>query len=145
MLSGPVGENDSAAKPPGPVLRRVGAFAGFGGEFVRPPEARWAAPGPLLDDRESRYVLHIDVFGHAFRPVRLADEHPGESRSGEKPAPDSTLSLKDGVVVAGSGAGEKRYDAPQLKRASSWTSYGNHSLVATLPGSHMVYVIGFPF
>ncbi len=142
-LSG--GARSDAAKTRPPVLRRVGAFAGFGGEFVRPPEALWTARGPLFDDRESLYVLHIDVFGHAFRPVRLEDQDLGESWTGANPTGDSALSLQDGVVVADAGAGERRYDAPQLKGASSWTTFGNHSLLATLPDSHMVYVIGFPY
>ncbi|MEQ9364591.1 MAG: hypothetical protein RIF32_10125 [Leptospirales bacterium] len=146
-----------------PVLRRLGAFAGFDGLFVRPPEVLWSAHGPIFDDREGLYILDADVFGHAFRRVRLDDfeaedlergagdaavEFLNPSSAARGPGDEKTarrLSLADGVVVLESGTEQpERYEAPQLKNAAHWTSVGGHSLYATIPTSHLVYVIGFP-
>ncbi|MCR9141926.1 MAG: hypothetical protein NXI24_06710 [bacterium] len=145
------GSADSA-RANAPVLRRLGAFAGFDGLFLRPPEVVWSIEGPLCDDRESLYLLHVDAFGHAFRRVRLAefdaddldraDDHAGVSEPDQKYQP--TLKLKDGVVILKSADGETRYDVPQLKEVTSWVDVDGHTLYATTATSHMIYVIGLP-
>ena len=132
-----------SAQKQGPVLRRPGAFAGFDGIFVRPPEVLWSAHGPIFDDRDNLYLLHADIFGHVFRKVRL-DDFENEDLDQTRLSGDAPLELRDGIVIMRGTAGEQRFAAPQLKNARSWTAFGAHTLCATVPTSHMVYVIGFP-
>jgi hypothetical protein len=45
------------------LVRRVGAFRGFGGSFLTPPRVVWTGAGFVATDEQESYLIHADAFG----------------------------------------------------------------------------------
>jgi hypothetical protein len=112
------------------LVRRVGAFRGFGGLFMAPPTV--SCPGGLFvaTDHRDHWLLFADRFGATFHRI--------ESPPDEKPhmsVPLYQVSL-DGTVSKG------LYSAhfPELERSQS-SAANTTTLAVTTPLSHAVYLI----
>ncbi|GLZ36762.1 hypothetical protein [Actinokineospora sp. NBRC 105648] len=117
----------AAGRPRLQVVRRVGAFTGFGGAFRRPPlihaaEGRWYA---TVD--EQTWEITTDRFGHALRRVAEAPTGPATG--------DLTL-RPGGRVVDGRDA----LDVPELATATSVAAVGA-TLAATTTFSHSIVFV----
>jgi hypothetical protein len=117
---------DPAARPGLRVVRRVGAFRGFGGVFRRPPTVSVSDGHWYASDGDGAWRVHADRFGVAFR------------RIGALPAPGGAgnLSLSHGRVSADGAV----LDVPELAEASSWASCGD-TLAATTPYTHGILFV----
>ncbi|ALG12423.1 hypothetical protein AOZ06_41160 [Kibdelosporangium phytohabitans] len=106
------------------VVRKLGAFRGFGGTFVRPPTVFLSRGLLHATDGENTWRVYADIHGGALRKT--------EHATPEVQSPTFTLS-RDGVVSLN---GESRA-LPQLAGASSWASFGN-TLAVTTPWTHSI-------
>jgi hypothetical protein len=57
-------------------VARVGAFRGFGGDFIRPPQV--ACPGGqfVVSDGEYHWLLHADCFGATLHRTAVVPDAP---------------------------------------------------------------------
>ena len=110
------------------LIRHVGGFRGFGGEFLLPPNV-FASSGCLfITDGEGTWRLICDCYGCFLL------------RHDTAPKPDR---LSDDVAIAADGTvrwGVGRASLPLLAGPSS-TACDGHTLAVTLPTSHHVFVI----
>jgi hypothetical protein len=109
------------------VVRRLGAFRGFGGTFAIPPtvshvDGRWYA-----GDGTGCWQLHADRFGAAL--TRVAQPPSGAG-------PTSTLRLERGRVSDGTD----HLDVPELADVTSWAASGG-TLAATTRWTHSVLFV----
>ncbi len=61
------------------IVKRAGAFRGFGGVFVAPPTVFASGDGFMASDGENTWLLHADAFGatfHRAEPTPRADKPP---------------------------------------------------------------------
>ena len=111
------------------LVRRAGAFRGFGGPFLRPPVAAYADGQWLASDGETTFGLIADVFGEHF--YRL-----------DQPAPAVTRALK---TVSISAAGDLRWGstATRWEPLTACTSLATDevTLAVTVPTSHHVFLL----
>ncbi len=111
------------------VVKRVGAFRGFGGLFIVPPIVEPTGEHFLVTDGEGTWLLTADTFGATFhRMAKSVSSAKVESpfklnRSGEV----SVNRLKQGF--------------PELAQATSQAGNAN-TLAVTVPYSHAVYLVG---
>jgi hypothetical protein len=110
------------------IIKRVGAFRGFGGLFITPPLVFLAEHGFIVTDGEGTWLLNADCYGATFH--RTAQSSP-------IPQPDSPfkLSRTGKVTVNKTGA-----DFPQLAQSSS-SAANEHTLAVTVPYSHAIYLV----
>lgn len=106
------------------VVRRVGAFRGFGGTFVRPPRVFTSHGQWHASDGTDTWRLHVDRFGTSIRRVGHVPR--------DEPTSGLTLSRHGTVQYDG-----KSLDVPALAGASSWATVGN-TLAATTPWTHAI-------
>ncbi|HPH97010.1 MAG TPA: hypothetical protein PKW33_14500 [Anaerolineaceae bacterium] len=126
---------DPAAPPlPAPALkmeRRVGAFRGFGGEFLTPPRVVAGDGFFQVQEREEKWALFADIYGAVLRrlpPAEAAPAHPAAAQAGPV--------LKNGVITWQN----QSLPLPELNAASSWAA-SEHTLVAASPLSHALWVV----
>lgn len=109
------------------VVRRVGAFRGFGGAFATPPTVSHVDGQWYASDGTGCWQVHADRFGAAL--TRVAERpDPGE--------PGSPLRLDPGRVVAG----EHALDLAELAEPTSWCAAGD-TLAATTALTHSVLFV----
>lgn len=113
---------------------RVGAFAGFGGRFVRPPLVVAVASPHLLYvavDTDA-FRLDADIFGAVATPIPLA-EVPGlgDDAPTTRPAPAHLRATVDRLARAGAAAGATSMQAGP--GAVAWTSRDSHRIRVLLP------------
>ncbi len=84
------------------LLRRVGAFRGFGGVFARPPLVSWADGGWYATDGDGCWRVYADRFGVAFRRVEAMPPPAVASASVALPelAEVTSSAVADGVLAA---------------------------------------------
>jgi hypothetical protein len=120
-------------KPEQQFLRqvgRVGAFRGFGGTFMRPPQVTCPGGVFVASDGETHWMLHADRFGATLH--RLA------SIPTEAPVMSAPL-FKVGL---GGKVSRGRFQAVFADLHVSHSSAANtHTLAVTTPLSHAVYLI----
>lgn len=114
------------------VVRRVGAFRGFGGAFREPPAVVFVAGRFLVGTAQGTWILYADARGATLSPVGPEAIPPDESP--ESPAP---FRLKSGGRVA---AGDLGGWFPDLEPVSSWAA-GPDTLAVTSSLSHAVTLI----
>jgi hypothetical protein len=108
----------------------VGAFRGFGGEFVRPPTAFVAGGGSIfIADGDATFRLICDCFGRRL----IRDDRPDRT---DLPAGDIRVS-PDGVVQWGAG----RASFPPWAGDVSGFACDGHTIAVTLRTSHHVYLV----
>jgi hypothetical protein len=110
------------------LIRRVGAFLGFGGRFRQPPWVAYAGDGRfLVEDGTESWVLSSDAFGATLKPGSL----------------DIQESARDDVNVSSVGVvtwGQHQVNLPDLAPLRSWAA-SSHVLVATSQHSHHLFLI----
>ena len=112
------------------LVARVGAFRGFGGTFIRPPQV--TAPGGqfVASDGEQHWQLHADRFGATLHRVAVVPSDPPMMA-----APLFKVGLR-GQVSRGA------YRAVFADLHVNHSSAANtHTLAVTSPLSHAVYLI----
>jgi len=109
------------------AVGQVGAFRGFGGPFLRPPQV-WASSRQLVvTDGETVWRIIADRYGTSF--VRHAATVPADP-------PDPAISLTAGGKLTW---GDDRLDVPAIAGAVGFASDGL-TLAVTLPMSHRVFL-----
>lgn len=124
----------AAPPPPAPALkmeRRVGAFRGFGGEFLTPPRVVAGDGFFQVQEREENWALFADIYGAVLRRLPAAEKAPAHAA----PSPASP-SLKNGVITWQN----QNLPMPELNTASSWAA-SESTLVAASPLSHALWVV----
>jgi hypothetical protein len=113
-----------------PVIRSIGGFAGFGGEFLRPPELFPDQGDIVASDGENHFLLHADLFGQVLVPAEL----PGE-KGNER---DGTV-IKNGVIDTGNAVVPlpERYNIPVKSGIISGST-----CAFTSPQSCKIFIIG---
>lgn len=114
-------------------LRQVGyagAFRGFGGTFISPPEVSLSEGEFILFDNESCWMLTADVFGATLH--RMGTDLPKVD----------ARTTSDFVIDKKGRASKEQYQTvfPHLAGATSWASNAT-TLAVTIPVSHSVYLI----
>jgi hypothetical protein len=110
------------------VVRRVGAFRGFGGVFARPPLVSTSDGCWFATDGAGSWRMYADRFGVAFR--RVASVPAAGQNDG--------LTLDSGKVT--DAATGQVLDVAELAEATSWASSGG-TLAATTPWSHAILFV----
>jgi len=117
-----------AQEPQLKLVKRVGAFRGFGGLFIVPPIAEPAGEHFLVTDGEGTWLLTADAFGATFHRITK----PVASTKVESP-----FKLNRNGEVS---AQRLKQTFPELGQATS--SAGNaNTLAVTVPYSHAVYLV----
>ncbi len=112
------------------VVAKAGAFRGFGGDFISPPEVAMSEGEFIVFDDEHCWMLTVDLFGATLH--RLGSSIPPlDSKFNNDFFID-----KDGRVTDK----QQRASFPQLAGASSFAS-NQTTLAITLPLSHVIYLI----
>jgi len=114
-------------------LRQVGyagAFRGFGGTFISPPEVSLSEGEFILFDNESCWMLTADIFGATLHRIGT-----------DLPSVDSKTA-SDFVIDKTGRATKEQYQSvfPHLAGATSWASSAT-TLAVTIPMSHSVYLV----
>lgn len=110
------------------IVKRVGAFRGFGGLFMVPPIVEPAGEHFLVTDGESTWLLTADVFGATFH--RMAKPTPSAKV-------ESPFKLNRNGEVS---FNRQKQTFSELAQATS--SAGNtHTLAVTVPYSHSIYLV----
>ncbi|MCA9130201.1 MAG: hypothetical protein KDB22_24105 [Planctomycetales bacterium] len=110
------------------IVRRVGAFRGFGGPCVRPPKVAQQDSALFVSDGEARWQLLADAFGTLWHRVVF---QPGSASSKSKVTVDA-----NGLVTWG----DVQQTFSELQDASSCACDGQ-TLAVTLNTSHFVYLV----
>jgi hypothetical protein len=106
------------------VVRRVGAFRGFGGTFARPPRVFTSHGQWHATDGTSTWRVHVDRFGTSIRRAgRVPRDEPGNG---------PTLSRYGTVQYRG-----QSLEVSALAGATSWATVGN-TLAVTTPWTHAI-------
>ncbi len=109
------------------IVKRVGAFCGFGGTFLAPPRVMWTNEGFVARDGDENYLVFADAFG--------ATLHRVEQTRAENIA--SPFKLNREGVVSAKGLTMK---FPELANATSFAANQN-TLAVTTELTHTVYVV----
>ncbi|WP_076994552.1 hypothetical protein [Actinosynnema sp. ALI-1.44] len=109
------------------IVRKLGAFRGFGGTFTRPPTVFLHEGRLHATDGAHTWRVHADAYGGALRRA--------DNATPQHQAPTLTLS-RDGAVSCN---GESRVFR-QLAGATSWTSWSN-TLAVTTPWTHSIMFV----
>jgi len=110
------------------LVATVGAFRGFGGEFLRPPKVCSADGVLFVTSAGATWQLIYDCYGSLLlRHDRCP--HP-------QPCPADVRVSEDGVVQFGAG----RASLPELAGASGFACDG-HTIAVTVRTSHHVFLV----
>jgi hypothetical protein len=112
------------------ITKAVGAFRGFGGVFVSPPQVALAKGELIAVDREGCWLVTADLFGATFH--RLGSARPLEKKS----ISGAFMIDKQGNVSCGS----QSLAFPPLANATSFAATDT-TLAVTIPHSHAIYLI----
>lgn len=112
------------------TVAMLGAFRGFGGQFIAPPRVTVADGVFLACDAESCWTVHADVFGATLLRSGVEAPAPSKSSTGK-----FRIDPKGEVRIA-----EYREVFSILSGASSFAA-DEHTLAVTIPHSHSVYLV----
>lgn len=131
---------DNAMKENSPkknfLLRRVGSFRGFGGEFLCPPSVEILHDEFIVYDKKNFYVLFTDIFGSHLQ--RISEEtYLKLLEEKSETAPSNFLLTKQGKI-------KNKTDELEYKPLANYSSYAanNSTLCITSPYSHNLFVVG---
>lgn len=129
-------EPGNAGKPPDKsrlIIRRSGAFSGFGGPFITPPQVRSGRRGFVVQDAERYFIFFADIFGSVLLPLRQEEYEEEVAAAGENTEPG--FKLMPGGVLEYRG---NTYTLPRLANASSF-ALNRHTFCFTVPLSHSLF------
>ena len=111
------------------LVRRAGAFRGFGGPFLRPPVVVRAGDQWLVSDGETTFGLIADAFGEYFHRL-------------DQPAPTIARALSQ-VTLDGRGGVQWGQAAARCDDLTAHTSIAADevTLAVTIPTSHHVFLL----
>jgi hypothetical protein len=112
------------------LVRRVGAFRGFGGQFLAPPEVTLSGGQLVVNDGDNHWLLFADRFGATLH--RTAALPPEKSKRSRRRFSVS----REGQVKYGSTTAT----FPDLARFTS-TAEDDNTLAVTTPLSHGVFLV----
>jgi hypothetical protein len=120
--------NSQISNPQLHIVKRLGAFRGFGGLFITPPVVFPANDHFIVTDGEGAWLLTADLFGATFHRATQA-------KTDSKTESPFTLTL----------SGEVRTDTakrqfPELAHSTSHAA-NQTTLAVTVPYSHAVYLV----
>lgn len=136
------------ALAPPPLARwrpvaRVGAFAGFGGEFVSPPEVLPGGDEHRFSVRagSETFGVDADLFGWVARPAELPLAEPRRVRPPRLLQAVQAL-LGDEPLLAADGSFSRGGEQARLAELAGASTYAFHprALVAAFPDSHRLRV-----
>ncbi|HEX9936979.1 MAG TPA: hypothetical protein VGB15_07645 [Longimicrobium sp.] len=125
---------DPSADPPRSgvrVVARAGAFRGFGGLFVEPPQVSAAGEHLRVRSGDDCWLLTADAFGATFHRATA------EERADPRPAPVPPGVTARGTTVTVSGA---TLDLPELGEIGGVAANGT-TLALTSPLTHAVVLV----
>jgi hypothetical protein len=111
------------------LAARVGAFRGFGGDFLAPPAVTWAGGQFYVQDGETWWLLSADVFGATLLRVDAPIKPSGRS-------PDAPFQVSQAAEIV---CGPHRAAFPELTAVKSWAADAK-TLAVTSPLSHAVFL-----
>jgi hypothetical protein len=110
------------------IIRRVGAFLGFGGRFRQPPWVAYAGVGRfLVEDGSESWLLSVDAFGATLKAATA--EIFDSARA------DVSVDARGDLCWGGQRA---RFD--ELAPVRSWAA-SEHILAVTSDHSHQVFLV----
>ena len=112
------------------LVRRVGAFRGFGGLFMAPPMVSCPDGQLLVSDSGSHWLLFADRFGATFQRAEAPAVRPA-NKSGK---PSFKVGL-DGKV----SRGREQAVFPEVERSQS-SAANDTTLAVTTPLSHSIFL-----
>jgi len=112
------------------IVARVGAFRGFGGLFMAPPEVTAPEGQFVVSDGDDHWLLFADRFGASWQ--RLTAPPSGKPKMSE---PNYQLNLQGQVTRGG-----LKSQLPELERSQS-SAANETTLAVTTPLSHAVYLV----
>ena len=118
------------AKPTLHIVARVGAFRGFGGQFLAPPSVTCPGGQFVVSDGDDRWLLFADRYGASFQ--RLAAPLTGKPKMSQ---PYFQLSLSGELTK-----GKLRAAFPELERSQS-SAANDTTMAVTTPLSHAVTLV----
>jgi hypothetical protein len=111
------------------IVRRVGAFRGFGGTFLEPPRIAWTNIGFVAGDNADHWLLMADAFGATLHATEKADSV----------SISSPFKLERGGRIKN---GEASATFPELADVTSYAASQN-TLAVTTDLTHAIYLIAF--
>lgn len=109
-------------------VRTLGAFRGFGGDFLSPPTVCCSETGLHVTDGKAHWDLIADAYGTFLHRC-----HPRKPR---RPADRSPTIFADGKV----SWDDRSAFFPELAKSSS-RAFDGTTLAVTLPTSHQIYLL----
>jgi hypothetical protein len=112
------------------LVGRVGAFRGFGGTFIRPPQVTCPGGQFVASDGETHWLLHADLFGATLHRLPALPTDP------------PTMAAPLFKVGLGGKVSRGPHSAvfPDLHVSHS-SAANRHTLAVTTPLAHAVYLI----
>jgi hypothetical protein len=114
---------------------RVGAFRGFGGQFLEPPLVVADGAGFLVRSGGESWTLVADAFGATFRRAEAGDLEAARAREAASPEPK----IAGRKVVLGG----LKIEVPTLLEISS-AAVSGRTLAVTSPYSHALFLVALP-
>jgi len=114
------------------IVAHVGAFRGFGGLFITPPQVVWVEGHFVVSDAEGQWLFTADSYGATFHRVELELALRGTSGTGRFRLD------RAGQVQA--EALKLKQKLPELANATSFAA-DDTTLAVTVPLSHAVYLV----
>jgi hypothetical protein len=133
LLANPWLDPAAPEPPSNPALKivaRVGAFRGFGGLFMTPPNVSCPGGQLVVSDGDDQWLLFADRFGATFQ--RAASPPAGKPKMSQ---PYFQLSLEGQLTK-----GALRATFPELERSQS-SAANDTTLAVSSPLSHAVYLV----
>ena len=110
------------------ILKRAGAFRGFGGLFLSPPRVMWTRDGFVARDGDNSFLLFVDAFGATFHRV----ENVSNANVSSAFKLEKNGRVKNDKLSA---------DFPELANATS-SAANQTTLAVTTELTHAIYLIG---
>jgi hypothetical protein len=108
----------------------VGAFTGFGGEFLRPPTVTCDGDVLLVSDGQQQWQILADTYGTWLRRLGAAP-----TKHAKAPSPRNVNVDKHGTIRWGNHS----LAQPHLAQASNFAC-SEQTLAVTIPTSHHVFL-----
>ncbi|MBY0550165.1 MAG: hypothetical protein K2W95_23010 [Candidatus Obscuribacterales bacterium] len=152
------------------IAKQVGAFRGYGGQFLRPPEVVASDEDFYATDGEGWWLLCVDIFGNTFtrcpEPSNIEVRRPNDlcvlqagaeavlqnargfiaEAFGKSAVSAQTERREDDFTVSADGvirSGEDKISVPKADKITSFAS-AKRTLLATTTTSHKIMVIARP-
>lgn len=118
------------------LLKRIGKFIGFGGEFLTPPKVEFLDNEFIVYDAKNFYVLFSDIFGSHLQ--RISEDTYLTLASEQSPP------VRTDFSIAKEGRVKMKTDELEYKPLANYSSYASNdtTICITSPYSHCLFVVG---